>query len=118
MAPEQIMGSNIGPWTDLYATALIYIELVTGSPPMLGSNPTATIQRQIEEEVPIPRWLRDSPIGPILLKGLAKDWKDRYPSAADMYADIDREVRSGGGSNLDSFAPPPRHACRAIGHLR
>ena len=35
MAPEQLRGRNIGPWTDVYATGLILYELLTGSVPFL-----------------------------------------------------------------------------------
>lgn len=102
MAPEQIYGQDIGPHTDLYAVALIYIELVTGKAPMLADSPTDIIQKQIEEEVPIPAWLERSPIGSVLERALQKDWRKRYVSAADLYFDLEEAL----AGKTSRFAQP------------
>jgi hypothetical protein len=38
MAPEQYFGRDIGPWTDLYATALVALELMTGRKPFSATS--------------------------------------------------------------------------------
>ncbi|MCA9520339.1 MAG: protein kinase, partial [Myxococcales bacterium] len=38
MAPEQLARRNLGPWTDLYALAVITFELLTGSRPFVGAS--------------------------------------------------------------------------------
>jgi len=107
MAPEQIIGENAGPHTDIYAVGLIYVELATGVAPMACAEPTDVIQRQLKEEVPIPQWLRDCPLGPVLERALAKDWKQRYGSAEQMYKDIESRLTSSKRKSLDSYGPPP-----------
>lgn len=92
MAPEQINAQHIGPHTDIYATGLIYLELMLGMPVMLGQHPADTIRRQLEEEVPISEFIRRMPMGPILMRALEKDWRRRYQTAAEMFADIERDV--------------------------
>lgn len=38
MAPEQILQRGIGPWTDLYALAVVAFELLTGRTPFSGTS--------------------------------------------------------------------------------
>ena len=50
MAPEQAMGAEVGPWTDLYAVGVIAFELLAGRPPFDASgdadgDPAAARQR-------------------------------------------------------------------------
>jgi serine/threonine protein kinase len=49
MAPEQVVGGEIGPGTDLYALALILFELATGEPPFVGATPLATALARTEQ---------------------------------------------------------------------
>jgi serine/threonine protein kinase len=53
MAPEQAMGRDIGPWTDLYATGVIAYELLTGNPPFHElEEPMAVMLHHISEPIP------------------------------------------------------------------
>ena len=38
MAPEQLTGGPIGPWTDVYAIGCVAFELLAGRPPFTGSQ--------------------------------------------------------------------------------
>ena len=50
MAPEQAMGGEIGPWTDLYAVGVIAFELLAGRPPFDTSGaPMAILLRHVNE---------------------------------------------------------------------
>src|SRR3954468_22428306 len=58
MAPEQAMGRQIGPWTDLYAVGCISFELFTGTPPFGDSDsPMALMLRHVNEPIPPVRQL-------------------------------------------------------------
>jgi len=51
MAPEQAMGAEIGPYTDLYAVGIIAFELLSGRPPFDSSGtPMAVLLRHVNEE--------------------------------------------------------------------
>jgi len=52
MAPEQAQGRPVGAFTDLYAVGVMAYELISGSPPFAGSEPMATLYRQVNEPPP------------------------------------------------------------------
>ena len=53
MAPEQAMGRDVGPWTDLYATGVIGYELLTGNTPFHDLHePMAVMLHHISEPIP------------------------------------------------------------------
>ncbi|WP_320170686.1 PEGA domain-containing protein [Maridesulfovibrio sp.] len=77
MAPEQIRGKGIGPWTDIYALSAVAYEMLSGEPPFA----TGDLRWQILNEDPEP--IEDLPdnVNRALLTGLSKD-KDGRPKTA------------------------------------
>ena len=72
-APEQLRGEAANPSSDHYSWGLIFLECLTGQPAVSGSTAHALIQRQLSAEpIPIPRWLRNHPLGRILEVATAK----------------------------------------------
>ena len=51
MAPEQAVGEQIGPWTDLYGVGVIAYELFAGRVPFAGSD-MAVMVRHMHDPVP------------------------------------------------------------------
>ncbi len=91
MAPEQIQGKAVGPRTDLYSLAVVLYELCTGAPPFKGDSMTAIMMQHLTETPAPPNALNPqlpAALTPVLLKALAKDPVDRYPSAATMTAAV------------------------------
>jgi serine/threonine-protein kinase len=68
-SPEQLAGARTGPWTDVYALALLFIEVVTGSAP--GPTP-----RGFGANV--------GSLEPVLTRALAARPADRYPDAGEL----------------------------------
>src|SRR5437763_12525026 len=53
MAPEQIMGREVGIWTDLYSLGVMAYEHAVGDVPFHDSNvPVAILMRHVNEEIP------------------------------------------------------------------
>jgi hypothetical protein len=97
MSPEQADGRtrDVGPHTDVYALGAVLYLLLTGRPPFQAETPLATI-RQIVSDDPVPPRERqpDVPadLDAVCLKCLAKEPRDRYPSAAALAKDLRRAI--------------------------
>ena len=98
MAPEQARGEEVDARTDLYAAGVMLYEMVVGAPPFSRRSPVDTMAAHLSEAPPSPRSLRtDSTITAaleaVMLRALAKDPADRYPSARALAQAI-TEARS------------------------
>lgn len=92
MAPEQIEGQEMGPYTDIYALGLIFCELVLGEPVMDAPTPFAVVARQMNEEVPIPELIAESALGPVVRRAVQKDPHQRFDDAHEMYIAVERAL--------------------------
>jgi TolB-like protein len=54
MAPEQVSGGRLGPFTDVYALGLLLYEALTGQLPFRRPTPLATAVARVSEPVPDP----------------------------------------------------------------
>ena len=97
LSPEQARGERVDARSDLYSTGCLMYELLTGRPPFTGDSPVAIAYQHVREN-PIPPSRLDPDIPPwadaIVLRAMAKSPNDRYQSAAEMQADIQRAASS------------------------
>jgi eukaryotic-like serine/threonine-protein kinase len=95
MAPEQARAETLDGRADLYATAVILYQLVTGDIPFRADSPMAIVSRHLVE-VPVPPSRRRPDlrlpkiIDDIVMRGLEKERDMRYPNAVAF-----REVLEG-----------------------
>ena len=93
LSPEQAQGTHVDLRSDIYSTGCLLYELLTGRPPFIGDSAVSLAYQHVRE-VPEPPSRLVPELGPdidaLLAKALAKDPAERYQSAAEMAADIDR----------------------------
>jgi len=83
MSPEQCQGVELDAAADQYSLAVVAYEGLTGRVPFSAETPVAVIMAQIGNELPLPRSVNpelSEGVQGALLKGLARDPKDRYKS--------------------------------------
>jgi serine/threonine protein kinase/beta-lactam-binding protein with PASTA domain len=110
LSPEQARGERVDARSDLYSTGCLMYELLTGRPPFTGDSPVAIAYQHVREN-PIPPSRLDPDLPPwadaIVLKAMAKAPGDRYQSAAEMQADLQR---ASSGMQVAAMASPPTRA--------
>jgi serine/threonine-protein kinase len=108
LSPEQARGERVDSRSDLYSTGCLLYEMLTGRPPFTGDSPVAIAYQHVREN-PVPPSRVDPDVPPwadaIVLKAMAKSPADRYQTAGDMRADLQRAAS---GMPL-SAAPPTRY---------
>jgi serine/threonine-protein kinase len=110
LSPEQARGERVDSRSDLYSTGCLMYELLTGRPPFTGDSPVAIAYQHVREN-PIPPSRLDPDVPPwadaIVLKAMAKSPNERYQTAAEMQADIQRAAS---GMQVAAMVPPPTRA--------
>jgi hypothetical protein len=88
MAPEQVLGSTVGPRADLYTLGVVLHELLSGSVPFSGGSALGVLHRHLNE-APLPlRQVRPEvpePLEALVLRLLAKDPLHRPADAQEVY---------------------------------
>ena len=96
MSPEQVRGEELDARTDLYSFGLVLYEMATGQLAFPG-NTSGVIFHAILSQAPISALRLNPQIPPkleqIIAKGIDKDRKLRYQSAAEIRTDLQRLKR-------------------------
>jgi serine/threonine-protein kinase len=96
LSPEQARGGEVDPRSDLYSLGVVLYELLTGKTPFDGETPVEIAMKHLSNTPKPPSKLRpDVPpeLDMVVLRALAKNPDDRYQSADEMEADLERVAR-------------------------
>jgi serine/threonine-protein kinase len=95
LSPEQARGEHVDARSDVYSTGCLLYELLTGAPPFSGDTAVSVAYQHVREDpVPPSRVEPDvsASVDAIVLKAMAKNPANRYQSAADLRADLERAL--------------------------
>ena len=98
LAPEVISGQQPTPAVDVYASGIMFFELMTGRPPFRGSDAMEVFQAHQTQPPPRPDGVSDA-IWTVIAAALAKDPKQR-PDATGLAARLRAAVGKGSSGRL------------------
>ena len=93
LAPEVISGQQPSPAVDVYASGIMFYELMTGRPPFRGSDAMEVFQAHQTQPPPRPDGVSD-PLWSVIASALAKD-PNRRPDANQLALRLRAAVGSG-----------------------
>jgi len=95
MAPEQARG-NAEKGSDIYSLGVIVYEMLTGRLPFEGNNQATLLYQHLHDPPPpLHQWNPSIPPGveKVVLKAMAKDPAERYPTAGEFYQSLEEAIR-------------------------
>src|SRR5581483_430691 len=95
LSPEQARGEHVDARSDVYSTGCLLYELLTGAPPFTGDTAVAVAYQHVREDPTPPSSIEpDVPeaVDAIVLVAMSKNPANRYGSAAEMRADLERAM--------------------------
>jgi len=103
LSPEQARGTDVDQRSDLYSLGVVLYELLTGTLPFNGDTPVEIAMKHLSTVPELPSERRPEvprDLDLIVMRALAKDPDDRYESAEEMDADLERFLRGAAVSPL------------------
>lgn len=112
LSPEQAAGQVASPASDVYALGVVAYQCLAGRRPFEGENPLEIAMKHAREQPPplppdIPPAVRE-----IVMRALAKDPAERWPSAAALAA-VARQAAATLGAHV-VIPPPPAASAAAV----
>jgi eukaryotic-like serine/threonine-protein kinase len=92
VSPEQALGHDVTPQSDLYSLGVVLFEMLTGDVPFHGDNQVAVAMKHVREELPDVQQRRpevSAALAAVLDRATAKELDRRYATDAELIADLE-----------------------------
>ena len=94
MSPEQARGDTVDVASDVYSTAVLLFELLTGEKPYASDNPIDTLQKHQSAPIPslrerVPEGAFSEALDQVMCKALAKGTAQRFRTAGEFAEALD-----------------------------
>ena len=106
LSPEQLEGDPATRRTDIYATAVVFWEVLAGRRLFQGEDDGDVLRQIMTKKIDPPSAFNPLVAGTVddvVLRGLARDPKDRYPTARDMALALEEAVHLGTASMVGAW---------------
>ena len=116
LAPEQVQEGGVDARSDLYAVGVVLYELLTGRPPFEAETHIATATMRLTTDPPPLRSLRPDlapEVEEVVMKALARDPDERFQSADEFAAALDRAAGTAVAEAPPRAPRPTRREARA-----
>jgi tRNA A-37 threonylcarbamoyl transferase component Bud32 len=92
VSPEQALGQDVDPQSDLYSLGVVLFEMLTGDVPFHGENQVSVAMKHVREELPDVQLRRpevSSALAAVVDRATAKDLERRYSNDRELIADLE-----------------------------
>ncbi len=95
VSPEQALGKDVGPQTDVYSLGICLFEMLTGEVPFKADTQVAVAMKHVREPIPDVQRLRpeaSSTVAAIVDRATAKEPGNRYATADELVHDLEEAL--------------------------